>query len=60
MTYHLQFVLPELLLLCLVQEGEVADMVNEYVAEEREFRVLRRNFAGVGSEGRAKALEGCG
>jgi hypothetical protein len=33
----LEFVLPELLLLGLVQEGEVANMVYEYVAEEGQF-----------------------
>ena len=32
LTYNLQLVLPELLLLCLVEERKVADMVYEYVA----------------------------
>jgi hypothetical protein len=59
-TYHLQFVLPKLLLLGLVQEGEVAHMVDEDEAQQRELRVLGRNLAGVGAEGRAEALEGGG
>jgi hypothetical protein len=59
-TYHLQFVLPKLLLLGLVEKREVAHMVNEYEAQQRELRVLGSNLAGVGAEGRAKALEGGG
>jgi hypothetical protein len=43
----LELILPELLLLGLIEEREVANMVNEYVAEEGQFRVFRRNFASI-------------
>lgn len=32
MTYHLEFILPKLFLLRLVQERKVADMVHKYVS----------------------------
>jgi hypothetical protein len=35
-------------------------MVYEYVAEDGELRVLRRDFARIGAEGRAEALQGRG
>lgn len=56
-TYHLQLVLPELLLLGLVQEWEVADMVNKDIPQDWQFRVNGRNLAIFRSEGRAKALQ---
>jgi hypothetical protein len=59
-TYHLQLVLPKLLLLGLVEEGEVAHMVDEYEAQQGELRVLWGDLAGVGAEGRTEALEGGG
>ena len=46
-TYHLQLVLPKLLLLRLVQEREIADVVYEDVAKDGEFRVLWSDFAGI-------------
>jgi hypothetical protein len=33
-TYHLQFVLPELLLLCLIKEREFPDMIDEDVSKD--------------------------
>jgi hypothetical protein len=60
LTYHLQLVLPKLLLLGLVEEREVADMVDEYEAQQGELRVLGRNLASVGAKGRAEALQGGG
>lgn len=46
-AHRLQFVLPELFLSCLVEERKIADMVDEHVAEEWQFRVLRRDFTGI-------------
>jgi hypothetical protein len=43
----LKFVLPELLLLRLVEEWEIPNMVYEYVAEEGQFRVFWRDFASI-------------
>jgi hypothetical protein len=54
----LELVLPKLLLLCLVQEREVANMVYEYVAEEREVRVFGGDLACIRLERRAESLEG--
>jgi len=56
----LQLVLPELLLLGLVEEGKLAHMVDEDVSKERELRVQRRDLAKVGLEGRAEASQRCG
>jgi hypothetical protein len=33
-TYHLQFVLPELLLFCLIQKWELPDMIDEDVSKD--------------------------
>ena len=46
----LQLVLPEFLLAGLVQEGEVADMVDEDVAQDREFGVDEAVQGGWGVE----------
>jgi hypothetical protein len=54
----LQLILPELLLLGLVQERKVADMVYKHVAKNGQLRVLWRNFTRIRPEGRAKALKG--
>lgn len=59
-TYHLQLVLPKLLLAGLVEEGKVANMVNEDVAKDGQLGVEGRDFADVRLEGRAEALEGGG
>jgi hypothetical protein len=56
----LEFILPELLLLGFVEEGEISNMVYEYVAEQGQFWVFWRNFAGIRAEGCAEAFEGCG
>lgn len=57
-TYDLQFVLPKLLLLRLVQEREIAHMVHEYISQNREFGMFRSNFTPLGSEWGSKVLEG--
>lgn len=54
----LQLVLPEFFLAGLVQEGEVADMMNEDVAQDGEFGVNGGNFAVFGFEGGAEAVQG--
>lgn len=59
-THHLELVLPKLLLLCLVEEGKVANMVNEDVSQDRELRIEGGNLAHVGLERRAKTLESGG
>jgi len=51
----LQLVLPELLFAGLVEKGEVADMVDEDVAEDWQFGVFGRYLASIGAEGRAEA-----
>ncbi len=35
-THHLQFVLPELLLVGLVEKGKLANMMNEYISQNRQ------------------------
>lgn len=35
-THHLQLILPKFLLVCLVEEREVANMVDEDIPEDRE------------------------
>lgn len=57
-TYHLKLVLPEFLLFRLVEEGEFADMMNEYVSQDGKLGVERRYLAIVGLEGRAESAEG--
>jgi len=52
--------LPELLLAGLVEEGEVADMVDEDVAEDGQFGVFGGDFARVGAEGGTEAAESGG
>lgn len=59
-TYSLQLILPELLLLGLVQEREVAHMVYEYVAKNRELGVLWGYLALVGAERGPESLESGG
>lgn len=54
----LQFVLPEFLLAGLVEEREVADMVDEDVAEDGEFGVDGGDFAVFRFEGGAEAVQG--
>ena len=46
-THHLQLVLPEFLLSCLVQKGKVAHMMHEDVPEDRQVRVDRCDLAEV-------------
>lgn len=54
----LQLVLPKFLLAGLVQEREVADMVDEDVTENGEFRIDGGDFAVFGLEGGAEAVQG--
>ena len=44
----------------LVEKREIADMVNEDISKDREFRVDRSEFAEFGPERLAKAAEGRG
>jgi len=53
----LQLVLPELLLPRLVEEGKVADMVNEYVSKYGKLRFLWRYLAALRSKRCAEPLE---
>lgn len=46
-TYNLEFVLPELLLLGFVQEGEIPNMVHKYIAQQRKLRVFWRNLTSI-------------
>ena len=55
--YHLQLVLPELLLSRSIQERKVADVMDEYEPKDGEVRVDRGHLAIVGSEGRSKPLQ---
>ena len=58
-THHLQFVLPELLLLRLIQKRELADMMHKDISQNRQLRVKRADLAKLGLEGGAETLE-CG
>lgn len=58
MTYHLELVLPELLLLRLVEKWKVAHMVDEDVSEYREIRVERGYLSKIGLEGGAESAQG--
>lgn len=59
-THHLQLVLPEFLLAGLVEKRKLADMVDKDIAQERKFRVDRRDLANIRLEGSAEAAEGRG
>ena len=59
-TYHLELVLPELLLLGLIKEREVAHMVDEDVPEDGEVGVERGDLPKVGLEGGAESAQGGG
>ena len=52
--YHLQLILPKLLLLGLVEKGKLADMVDKDVSEDGQLGVERRHLPKVGLEGCAK------
>ena len=53
-------VLPKFLLFGAVEEGEVADMVDEDEAQDGQLAVDRGHLAKRALEGRAKALQGGG
>lgn len=57
-TYCLQLVLPELLLLRLVEKGKFADMVHKDVSKDWKLRIKRRHLAKVRLEGRAESAKG--
>lgn len=44
-THYLQLILPELLLLGLVEKGEIANMVHENITKDREFGIDGGDFA---------------
>lgn len=54
--YHLQFVLPEFLLARLIQKGEIPDMVDKHIPQDRQVRVLRRELTSIGAEWGAETL----
>lgn len=60
MTYHLELVLPELLLLCLVEKREVAHMVDEDVPEDGEVGFEGGYFPKIGLEGGAESAQRSG
>jgi hypothetical protein len=51
----LEFVLPKLLLLGLVEKGKLANMVNEYIPQDGELRIEGRDLAKLGLERGAKS-----
>lgn len=55
----MELILPELLLLGLVEKGEVSNMVNEDIAKDRQFRVDGGDLAKFRSKWGAKSLQ-CG
>jgi hypothetical protein len=57
-TYHLELVLPELLLLGLVEEWEFADMVDEDVPKDWKLRIKGGYLAEVRFERGTKSSEG--
>lgn len=56
-THNLQFVLPKLLLLGLIEKGKIANMVNKDVSQDGQLRVQGGDFANVGFERGAESLE---
>lgn len=56
-THHLQLILPELLLVCLVEKWEVANMVDEDVPQDRQLRIHGRDLAVLRSKGRTESLQ---
>jgi len=54
LTYHLQFILPELLLFRFVKEGELSNMVYENVSEDGKLGIKRRHLSIFGLEGSAE------
>lgn len=56
-THNLQLVLPELLLVRLVQERELAHMVHEDVSQDGEVGLEGRDLAVFRAKGSAEALE---
>lgn len=56
-THHLQPILPKLLLVGLIEEGKVADVVDEDVAQDRQVRIDGGHLAIVRFEGSAKAAQ---
>lgn len=57
-TYHLQLILPKLLLAGLIEERELAHMVHKDVSQNRQFRINGGNFPKFRFEGSAEAVEG--
>lgn len=57
-THDLQLILPELLLMRLVQKWEIANMMHKDIPQNRQLGVNGRDFAKLGSEGGAEALQG--
>ncbi len=59
-TYHLQFVLPKLLLPRLIEKGKLADMMDEDVSQDGQLRVQGGDLAVFRLERSTKAAERCG
>lgn len=57
-TYHLQLILPKLLLPSLIKKREIADVVDKDVAQDRELRIFGGDLAVVGLEGGSEAAQG--
>ncbi len=49
-THHLQLILPKLLLLGLVEEGELADMVDKDISEDGQLGIEGRHLPEFGLE----------
>ena len=56
-SYHLQFILPELLLAGLVEKGELAHMMDEDVPQDGQLRVEGGHLAVLGPEGCTESLQ---
>lgn len=56
-TYNLEFVLPKLLFLGLVEERKISNMVDENETKNREFRLLRRDLTTLRTKWRAESLK---
>lgn len=56
-TYNLEFVLPKLLFLGLVEERKISNMVDENETKNGEFRLLRRDLTTLRTKWRAESLK---
>lgn len=53
----MKLVLPELLLLCPIQERKVPNMMHEHIPQKRQLRIPRRHLTDIRAKGRAEPLQ---